>query len=364
MFIKDDKKVLVVPSATTRVEDVLTILSKRLKRPNLVQDILEHFDTPNTIQKKLTENTRIGADDSADVFLQELLDEVHFADVDASLRVENCKIGYIDAVAVKLIKPSPLMQHLKDRVSDFSAAQHLLRGLMEVSETEFIDILYLTAAQDMQKGKYNTMMLLGSLHESGVLDALSAKAGLLDIVPDNLGEVVSDTDQLSKPLSDIQYLTAVKDILTSVAYIKNDAYTAMSKLDALREDGLIDETLGDTFQLLSVNTTPLLERLRVYGYNADKLGAIEFKADLYGSLPDTEDQDVLFYAKSPEDAIRILAENFKIKDQDFIITAENTVYIIPNADTVVDTYYYRDYILHGKVSDYMTPSPARHKPTV
>lgn len=364
MFIKDAKKVLVVPSATTRVEDVLTILSKRLKRPNLVQDILEHFDTPNTIQKKLKENTHTGVDDSSDIFLQELLNMVPFLGDYTSLRVKKCNIGHTDAVAVNLIKPSSLMQQLKDRVGNFPAAEQILRSRMEVSETEFMDILYLTAVQDIQNGDYKAMMLLGSLHESGVLDALSAKAGVLDIVPDNLGEVVSDTDQLSKPLSDMQYLTAVKDILTAVDYIQHDGYTALAKLEVLREDGLIDETLGDTFQMLAINTTPLLERLRVYGYNADKLGAIEFKADLYGSLPDTEDQDVLFYAKSPEDAIRILAENFEIKDQDFIITAENTVYIVPNADAVIGTYYYRDAILHGKVSDYMTMSPARHKPKV
>lgn len=291
MQITDNQRVLLL-SPDTNVRDMLKLLSRRLNRPDLLEDVLDSFEPETRVDKAARiHNTSIGSNIA---FTYSLLDQIYLTYPNGEyIGALNLRQSSDDLISITLDKKSCFMRELKDRENEFPAATYFLDYYtwVVINETEFTDALCLKAVRDAQNGDYNAMLLLGSLYTTGLLS---------DIIDDGLG--------------------------------KDD-------------------------------TNTLLEILSGYGYDTDKLGDCGFSA-IISSFK--ESMQIEFYAKNPEDAIKILGTHLDINNDYFIVTQPNReanaiMYVESEESLLGDRWPLRDVVLSGKISDYTGKPNTRNK---
>jgi hypothetical protein len=285
MLIVDEEKLLIMDK-DIGILAILESLSRRLKLPNLIQDIL---GSESEIQDYMRMTHYRESDIDIVDELPRLLQEVSLPDNTGMLRVTERSIGgHALAIVINIDTPSFLMHELYNRANDFPAVGQLLSETLTLNVTEFTDMLYLKAIKDAQNGDYNAMLLLGSLYSSGVL-----------------------TREISDPC-------------------------------------------------LTNEEVPLLDMLMVYGYDKSELGGISFTV-----IPDATcvAHRIELYAKTPQDAARILGTHLDINNDYVVITKPQRsindayVYIDKTADAVRPS---ANVILSGKISDYTGKPNTRH----
>lgn len=190
MFITNEKRVLLVPDYTP-LSDVLKLVARRLNIPDFRNDAPNYFSDPeirDTIARKIADRKSIG-EDGIDR-LQELFAAVDLPNSHESLIIKKSSIGDTDAFAISVSTPSALSEPLTERLANFPSVKLFLYGTLAVNESEFMDVLCTEAIKDAVTGDYNTMLLLGSLYEAGVLNLtkmtdtslLPEETSLLDIL--------------------------------------------------------------------------------------------------------------------------------------------------------------------------------------
>ena len=170
MFITDEKRLLLVPDYTP-LSDVLKLVSRRLNIPDFRNDAPNYFSDPeirDTISRRIADRKSIGEEDID--LLQELFAAVDLPDSNESLSIKKSSIGDTGAFAIRVSTPSTLSAPLTERLANFPSVKLFLYGTLAVNESEFMDVLCTEAIKDAVTGDYNTMLLLGSLYEAGVLN--------------------------------------------------------------------------------------------------------------------------------------------------------------------------------------------------